>query len=241
MRFLAALFAACLLAWGPLAPLPAQGQPPETPWLTAAMKAHLSHPETLVLGWSKAGTVALLAVEDGGGRGQAVRLVVFDTVDDRLLLDTEVWTDEVGAGSDQPEAQAFQMAMSEPGLAFVETCYDAGVEPLAVPARLAAFPLVRAGVPFKAQALVRRSGTPDEENGTQPLDYSLVVSSPQGRKTIASGHEERAYGVSVEGWALSPKEPRALVVFGISRPGFEGERPVEYRFSGCLLSSGFKP
>jgi hypothetical protein len=210
-------------------PASAQAVPPEQPWFSQPLLAFLDTPQPTVLGWSRRGAAALLLPVDAGGRGgPVVRLLLVDAVGDKVLFDKTLWGDEYERLQESDEA-----------LAFIEACYNQGMQPADIGAGgMRAFPLT-----FEASRITAAAdNTPGKDNdaGFHALDYRVTVtSSARGTKTIASRHLDQAWQAEIEGYFLSPFEPRILVVYTVSEPGFEGERPKTYYVSGCHLRVGF--
>lgn len=222
------LFALAFLAVLTL-PAPAQAVPPEQPWFSQPLTVFLDNPRPTVLGWSRRGVAALLIPVDGGGRGgPVVRLLLVDAVGDKVLFDKTLWGDEYEHMEESDDAQAF-----------IEVCYDQGMQPVDIDAGgMLRFPLTFENSQITAAA----DNTPGKDNdaGFHALDYRVIVENgARGKKTIASHHVDQAWQAEVEGYFLSPFEPRMLVVYTVSEPGFEGERPKTYYVSGCHLRVGF--
>jgi len=166
-------------------------------------------------------------------------MMLIDAVEDRVLVDQDQWGDEFDLPAEEPGLLARGLEQSPAGKAFIEACLDAGIQPAdpAVPAT--PFPLKNQGSTITARAIAVPLGATDD-TGSQPLDYRIVVvSEGRGEKTIFRSQVSHAFDVTVEGYIPSPFEPRMVVVYGVTQPGFEGERPKTYGFSGCHLKIGF--
>ena len=221
-------------------PASAQAVPPEQPWFSQPLTAFLDNPKPTVLGWSRRGAAALLVPVDGGGRGgPVVRLLLVDAVGDKVLFDKTLWGDEYDLSYADSGLMVRNMEESDDALTFIEACYDQGMQPADIGAGgMSAFPLSFENSQITASA----DNTPGKDNdaGFHALDYRVTVaSSARGKKTIAERHADQAWQAEVEGYFLSPFEPRILVVYTVSEPGFEGERPKTYYVSGCHLRVGF--
>jgi hypothetical protein len=213
---------------------------PALPWFHSALVSFIDHPRLLVLGWSKDGAAAVMSPVDGGGRGgTGVDLWVIDTVEDHVLKVVDIWSDEYDGLPDTSEALASAMEASMKGRLFMDSLKDADVQPSRPgPMELQTFPLKTDQGQYSAETVANPVGEVEDPPG-RTLEWRLAVRSAQGEKTIAKGREENAIDVLVQGYVASPWEPRILVVYGITHPGFEGEQPLSYQFSGCLLTRGF--
>lgn len=216
--------------------------PPAFPWFLSAVRQFLDEPRVLVLGWSKDGKAALLYPEDGGGRGgPGLNLLLVDTVEDKVLDEESIWPDEVGLGDADSQQMAQNIWYGDKAQNFMDALATAAIEPFERPGEISAFPLKTSKNQYSAGAMTLPLGENEEGIPGRPLEWRLIVQSEQGQKTIAQGKEKRAISVEVRGYAASPWEQRILVVYGITHPGFEGEQPLSYAFSGCLLTKGFVP
>jgi hypothetical protein len=217
----------------------AASSPP--PWFHSALVNFLDNPRVLVVGWSKDGAAAVMSPVDGEGRGgTGVDLWVIDTVEDQVLKVVDLWSDEFDGLPDTSEALAAAMESSMKGRLFLASLKDAAVQPSSPPLmELQDFPLKTDQTQYSAETVTRPVGGEAEGLAGRTLEWRLEVRSAQGEKTIAKGREDNAIDVLVKGYIASPWEPRILVVYGITHPGFEGEQPLSYQFSGCLLTRGF--
>ncbi len=211
------------------------------PWFHTALVSFLDHPRVLVVGWSKSGAAAVMSPVDGEGRGgTGADLWVIDTVEDQVLKVVDIWSDEFDGVADTSEALASAMESSMKGRLLIDSLKTAGVQPSDAPSmELQDFPFTTDQSQYSAETVIRPVGEVSEDSPGRTLDWRLAVRSAQGEKTIAKGREDNAIDVLVQGYAASPWEPRILVVYGITHPGFEGEQPLSYSFSGCLLTKGF--
>ena len=70
--------------------------------------------------------------------------------------------------------------------------------------------------------------------------YTLTLSSrARGSKTVTTQDKAEVTSVKVDGYILSPREPRILVVVSERRRGFEGYDDT-LRFYGAHLAVGFR-
>jgi len=155
-------------------------------------------------------------------------------------MDQEQWGDEFDRVRDEPPLLARDMEQSQSGRDYLEACFHAGIEPAdPTGAKVYAFPLIYQGLKLGARVVTAPFGDIDDY-GSRSLDYRIVVTSEgRGEKTIARAQANHAFDITVDGYALSPFEPRMVVVYDVTQPGFEGERPATYGFSGCHLKVGF--
>ena len=219
----------------------ANASPAPPTWFHSALVSFLDNPRVLVVGWSKGGTAAVMSPADGEGRsGTGVDLWVIDTVEDQVLKVVDIWSDEFEDLPGTSEALASAVESSMKGRLFFDSLKEAGVKPSSPqPLELQNFPLKTDQTQYSAETVTRPVSAEGEEPPGRTLDWRLAVRSSQGEKTIAKGREDNAIDVLIKGYVTSPWEPRILVVYGITHPGFEGEQPLSYQFSGCLLTSGF--
>jgi hypothetical protein len=220
----------------------AANTPPPLPWFHSALTSFVKEPRVLVLGWSKDGKAAVISPSESGERGgTGFDLWVLDTVEDTVLKAVDIWSDEFDGVGDSDDAFVQAAETSQKARFFLEALADAAIEPAdPKPLELSSFPLSTPNSQYTAGALTLPVGDQVEGTPAKTLDWRLVVrSTTQGEKTIAQGREENAIDVTVKGYVLSPSEPRILVIYGIKHLGFEGEQPLSYAFSGCLLTRGF--
>lgn len=215
-----------LLLWSTLV-ASAQTPSPNPRWFSSALTQFLAEPRVVNLGWSPEGSAAFLVPLDTGARdGMAARLVLIDA-ENRLLSDEELWGDDFAALIESSRAEEFLAA-----------CQASGIQPSSSGSELTPFPLDFQGSRITVRADVVPLEAELDDYGSRALDYRIVVEFSEGReKTIAESQVSHAFEVMVDGFFLSPFEPRMVVVYGVTQPGFEGERPEYLHFSGCLLAT----
>ena len=228
----------------------AQGFATDSSWLAKPLVALLGGEADLAcLGWAKTGACALVEKLDSGERGgYALRLLLLDSVEDTGLFKQDLWSDELGLDSDDPEALAEGFAAGEAGMAFAAACARAKVEVGSGEGGISSFPLAYKGSSFTAalksavsKAAPSESETAAMELGARKLDLQLTVRREgRGSKTISALRGVMASGMGVDGYFKSPFEPRILVAFETRSPGFEGDEARSLRYAGCQLEAGFK-
>jgi len=222
----------------------------DSSWLAKPMGELLvGEADLACLGWSRSGACALLERLDSGERGgYALRLLLLDSVEDTGLFKQDLWSDELGLDSDDPEALAEGFAAGETGMAFAAACARSMVEVGSGDGGISTFPLAYKGSSFSAALKSAASRTAPSESeaaamelGASKLDLLLTVRREgRGSKTVSSLRGVMASGLGVDGYFKSPFEPRILVVFETRSPGFEGDEARSLRYAGCQLEAGFK-
>ena len=233
------LFAVAILFFALSAPV-ASGQ--NLAWFQDRLVSYLEKPRVLAMGRSKDGKWADISPIDTGGRGgMAVRLISMDAIEDTILFDKSIWSDEVEQIREGTVSLAEAMTGSQTWRDFITLCGRLRIaRPGVGEEELQPFPFQSQG----ALIGVRTDITVDAEvgeYGSKSISYRLVAeSSAKGEKTITSGKVADAYEIVADGYSLSPFEPRMVVAFSIFRAGFEGDRVRMNGFSGCKLDTGFK-
>jgi len=217
---------ALALSLGLLLCSPTWAQEPlaDQPWFSVPLAQFLDHPSPIALGWSSAGRVALLVPIQGVASPPAVRLVVVDAVEDRVVFDAEA-RGEGSLPGDATDLWARNLAASDTAQNFLQACMAWGIQPASPqPDTLGTFPFSDQG--SEVAALVESTNK----------GYRLVVTvAGRGAKTIANVRGDFPRPV-VEGYFLSPFEPRILVVY--TADSDQGQST--FRFSGCHLKVGFE-
>jgi len=187
-------------------------------------------------GWSADGKFAWLESRDIDGRGGTVYLyVVYDAVEDKEVFthadDSFDWGTEV----DATEQESWSRSGNEvsAGLARYGIVQSPGIT-------MESFPLQKAGDSYTASLKVKNE--PSSEEGEDPIvqSYSVVLSSRnRGSKVVTTADQVKASRVWIEGYILSPFEPRILVVVSVRNRAFEGYETSHF-FYGAHLGLGFR-
>jgi hypothetical protein len=103
-----------------------------------------------------------------------------------------------------------------------------------------AFPLQRAGDSYTASLSVRNDPSRDEFDDQRVQSYSVTLSSRnRGSKVVTTKDQVLAAKVQLDGYILSPLEPRILIIVSVQTRAFEGYESAQY-FYGAHLGLGFK-
>jgi hypothetical protein len=243
-RFFFLLFTTCVV----FTPLAAESNPVYTGWMAQSLENMLkNNQEVCCLGWSRESTCAVAEVVSGGLRGgYALRLMLLDTINDKIIFNDEVWTDEIEAASEEPHDIASAVAGSKTGRNFGNKCDSSGIEGNLQ--NIQTFPLNHKGIiitasfnSLKSKEALSEMEKEDSERGAKKLDIMVSVSKEGGgSKIITTLKGVTVSGFNIAGYFKSPLEPRILVIFDIFKPGFEGDTNRSYGYSGCFLEKGFK-
>ena len=114
------LFAVAILFFALSAPV-ASGQ--NLAWFQDRLVSYLEKPRVLAMGWSKDGKWAAISPIDTGGRGgMAVRLISMDAIEDTILFDKSIWSDEVEQIREGTVSLAEAMTGSQTWRDFITLC-----------------------------------------------------------------------------------------------------------------------
>ena len=215
-------------------------------------------PEVRVFGWSADGKLAYVTVAVAEFKGSMIfRYIVFDAVTDTVVWELEDDSEE-WRGADAGSGGGPDPGGAEDGREPTEISWARNEE--TVTRKLAEFGIVQQPVREvrrfpstldgeRYAAVVRTVSEPDPYNGTPYgetpypdtlASYTLTLRSDRrGDKGVT--HQEEVYGVSVwvEGYLLSPFEPRMAILVGRRSMQFEMTPEVRYRFFGSNLEVGF--
>ena len=105
---------------------------------------------------------------------------------------------------------------------------------------VSAFPLLRSGDRYTASLKVRNDPSGDESADDRVQAWALTLSSRnRGSKRVTSKDKVAAANVWIDGYILSPLEPRILIVVSEQKRAFEGYEE-DLSFYGAHLGLGFK-
>jgi hypothetical protein len=187
-------------------------------------------------GWSADGKFAWLQSTDIEGRGGTdYTYTVYDAVEDSTVYTHSDDSFDWGTDVDATEAESWKRSGDEVSAALTKY----GI----VQARditIQAFPLQRAGDRYTASLKVQNDPTKDETDDQRVQAYSVILTSrSRGSKVVTTKDKVGAAKVELDGYILSPLEPRILVVVGVHTRAFEGYDTTLYYY-GAHLGLGFK-
>ena len=187
-------------------------------------------------GWSADGKFAWLMSHDIDGRGGTVyTYVIYDAVEDSTVFSKADDSYDWGTDAEATEEESWKRSGEEVSAALAKygIVQSPGIE-------VSAFPLQRGGDRYTAALKTRDDPAKGEDDEDRIASYTLTLSSrSRGSKIVTQKDKAGASQVTVNGYILSPKEPRILVVVGERRRAFEGEEETLV-FSGAHLLVGFR-
>ena len=187
-------------------------------------------------GWSADGKFAWLMSHDIDGRGGTVyTYVIYDAVEDSTVFSKADDSYDWGTDADATEEESWKRSGEEVSAALAKhgIVQSPGIE-------VSPFPLQRAADRYTASLSVRNDPSKDETDDYRIASYTLTLSSrARGSKIVTRKDEVGATQVGVDGYILSPKEPRILVVVSELRRAFEGYEAALV-FYGAHLLVGFR-
>jgi len=190
-----------------------------------------------IWGWSKTGKVAFSGESVGEYSGwTTVRFIVFDFVNDKILINIKADADEID--NDEPESIASEYLFNHIKDKITNAIKAYGI--VEQYAEFLPFPIKRNGMEYRIA--ISDIVTGEDMWGEIPIKrYTASVVANGKRKTILTSSDTRASKIHICGYFLSPFENRALIILAErSPPGFEGDIALNYVFSGCHLETGFK-
>ncbi|GBU27672.1 hypothetical protein R84B8_01209 [Treponema sp. R8-4-B8] len=196
-------------------------------------------PDIRIWGWSKTGKVAYSREAVGGYTGyMAIKFIVFDFVNDKVLINIEADADEVVGDNG-----GWESITSEYLFNYIKDKITNAMKAHSIVEQYAEFmpfPIKRNGMEYSVAISDIVSG--EDMWGKIPIKkYTVSITANGKKKTIFTGENTRVSKVHVCGYFLSPFENRALIVLAEQTPpGFEGDVDIYYVFSGCHLETGFK-
>jgi hypothetical protein len=187
-------------------------------------------------GWSADGKFAWLECRDIDGRGGTVyTYTVYDAVEDAAVFtlsdDSFDWPTDLDATVEESwkrSGEDVAAALEKYGVV-----QSGGIV-------VSAFPLQRAGDRYTASLVVQNDPSADEFADDRVQSYSLSLSSRnRGTKVVNRKEDVKATQVWIDGYILSPREPRILIVVSEQKRVFEGYENDLF-FYGAHLGLGFK-
>jgi len=187
-------------------------------------------------GWSADGAFAWLSSRDIDGRGGTVyTYTVYDAVEDAVVYTHSDDSFDWGQDVDATEEESWSRSGGEVSAALWKYRI---VQSRSV--TMEAFPLQRGGDLYTASLKLRNDPSKDEYADQIVQSYSVILSSrSRGSKVVTTQDEVGAAKVKLDGYILSPLEPRILVVVSVQTRAFEGYETLPH-FYGAHLGLGFK-
>jgi hypothetical protein len=189
-----------------------------------------------LFGWSADGKFAWLESRDIDGRGGTVYLyTVYDAVEDKDVFTHSDDSFDWGTDVDATEEESWNRSSDEVSAALSKygIVQSTGIT-------VEAFPLQRAGDRYTATVKVRNDPAAEEGDDQIVQSYSVVLSSrSRGSKVVTTADQVKATKVWIEGYILSPLEPRILVVVSVRNRALEGYETAQF-FYGAHLGLGFR-
>jgi len=187
-------------------------------------------------GWSADGKFAWLESRDIDGRGGTVyRYVVYDAVEDKEVFTHADDSFDWGTDVDATEQESWSRSGNEVSAALAQ--YGIVQTPGIA---MEAFPLQRAGDRYTASLKVQNDPSAQEGDDEIVQSYTVILlSRSRGSKVVTTADQVKASKVWIEGYVLSPLEPRILVVVGVQSRAFEGSE-TSHVFYGAHLGVGFR-
>jgi hypothetical protein len=200
------------------------------------------------IGWSKDGRFAMLKSEDTGERGGwAYSLVMMNTANDEK---TVIWgLTDMDQASNQDESDSLKVFLKDleknpnvnKSIAILSKYRILEYEKQSEAAMESPGKKVRCNDTVITVNAISDVKTVNESANfeTQGIEYSIVIEAEKkGKKTITSGKQE-GHGIQVNGFFVSPYEPRIIVMYDVERRSYGG---ISYNtfFAGGDLISRFK-
>ncbi len=186
-------------------------------------------------GWSADGKCAWLMSRDVEGRGGTLyTYVIYDAVQDAVVYSRVDDSNDWGTDAEPTEQESWKRCSAEVSAALAKQgiVQASGIQ--VVP-----FPLQRAGDTYTASLSTTTDPSKDASEGPV-TSYTVTLSSRnRGSKSVTRKENVGATEVAVDGFILSPREPRILIVVSERTPGFEGEEESLF-FYGAHLGVGFR-
>jgi hypothetical protein len=187
-------------------------------------------------GWSADGKFAWLTSRDIDGRGGTVyTYLIYDAVEDAVVYKHADDSFDWGTDVDATEEESWNRSGAEVSAALAKfgIVQSSAIEILA-------FPLQRSGDRYDASLAVQDYPDSSEGDDHRVFIYILTLSSrSRGSKVVTRKTNVDAADAGIDGYIISPKEPRILVVVSERKRGFEGY-DEELFFYGAHLGVGFK-
>jgi hypothetical protein len=187
-------------------------------------------------GWSADGTFAWLESRDIDGRGGTVyTYIVYDAVEDAVVFTHSDDSFDWGTDVEATEEESWKRSGDEVSAALTKYAIvqSRGIT-------MEAFPLQRAGDSYTASLKVRNDPSAEEGDDQIVQSYSVILSSrSRGSKVVTTADQVKASKVWIEGYILSPLEPRILMVVSVRNRAFEGYETSHF-FYGAHLGLGFR-
>lgn len=206
----------------------------------------------------------MVADSDGGYLKESVvgtvirlKLVLFDTVDDKVLLEYETGTEVQDLDFSEASspyrlrdvvayAAAPHFSASDTIWEFLDRIAEAGIKPLSekphendelLPTFINAFPFDADGVRYEA---VLKSGLSDPgDDFNRKLDWNLKIVSGAGVSKTITAQSAFAYNASVVGYMRNPFLDQIVAVVAVYRHTGPMTVAIDYVVSGCMLDTGF--
>jgi hypothetical protein len=187
-------------------------------------------------GWSADGKFAWLESRDIDGRGGTVyTYTIYDAVEDATVYTHSDDSFDWGTDVDATEQESWSRSGDE--VSAVLAKYGI-VQSRSI--TMEAFPLQRAGDSYTASLKVKNDPSAGEGDDQIVQSYSVVLSSrSRGSKVVTTADQVKATKVWIEGYILSPLEPRILMVVSVRNRAFEGYETSHF-FYGAHLGLGFR-
>ena len=187
-------------------------------------------------GWSRDGTFAWLESRDIDGRGGTVyTYTVYDAVEDTAAFTLSDDSFDWGTDVDATVEESWKRSADEVSAALEKYGIVQAADIV-----VSAFPLLRSGDRYTASLKVRNDPSGDESADDRVQAYALTLSSRnRGSKLVTSKDKVGAAQVRIDGYILSPLEPRILIVVSEQKRAFEGYKE-DLSFYGAHLGLGFK-
>jgi hypothetical protein len=188
------------------------------------------------LGWSADGKFAWLESRDIDGRGGTIyTYIIYDAVEDMFVFSRSDDSFDWGTDLEATEEESWKRSGNEVSAALskygIVQSRSITVEP---------FPLQRDGDSYTASLEIQNVPPTNESDEERVQSYALVLGSrTRGSKTVSTRDGLGAMKVWIDGYILSPLEPRILLVVSVQTRAFEGYEESLY-FFGAHLRLGFR-